>query len=281
MIAYIASTGGNIQVRTPTPAGPPPHGLSHAVDPLPTILISAITVIDTDGKNHRAFLQNEQEKNNLSWGESEAGYEIVYTLPLHDDQESSYLFALNPITGQSRRVYPPQEITTLHCPATISRNGSGSLQISINNSSLLPADVHVLLRASSQRFLPTSKLNTNIMRSENITVPASSTQVVDWAVKAQTGLATYISVSVNPDTTFPMDEKRCEAQNTYDERLSWLPNLPNLTIVLPLSAFGLLLCTPWLRRQKKRAIWFLYLTIPILVILLIFIEGWMVWMHLP
>lgn len=280
MIAYIASTGGDIQASTPTPTGPPPHGPYQEIDPLPIATTSAIAVVNADGTNPRTFLQYDQEKFNLFWGTSEIGPEVVYTLPLQDYQESSHFYALNPNTGQSRRVYPPQEIAILECPSTIASNGSGTVRISITNSGLRPADIHVLLRASSQRFPPISKLNSNIMRSESITVPAGAIQTVDWPVPAQPGLTTYISVLINPDTVLPMDEERCTAWNTYDNRLSLLPNLPSLSLVLPLSMAGMLLCIPWLRKQKKPALWVLYLSIPLLAILLIILEGWMVWMRL-
>lgn len=279
MIAYITSTGGGIQASTPTPAGPPPHGPYQGIDPLPTSTISAIAVINADGTNPRTFPQDELEKVDLSWGESNAGIEIFYTRPLQDNREYSHLYALDPYTGQSRRVYPPQEITALECPAVIARNGSSTIRVSITNSSKLSADVHVLLRTSSQRFPPISKLNANIVRSESIAIPAGSIQAVDWPVKAQPGLTTHISVAINPDSTFTMDEKRCTVKNTFDDRLSLLPNLSTLSLALPLSAVGLILCVPWLRRQKKRALWFLYLSIPLLVILLILIESWVVWMR--
>ncbi len=277
MIAYISSTGGGIQANTPTPTGPLPHGAYQQADPPPTAISSAIAVINADGTNPRTFPRDELEKLDLSWGESASGSEIVYTRPSQENGKYSHLYALDPNTGQSRQVYPPQEITALECPAVIVRNSSSIIRISIMNSSQIAADVHVLLRTSPQRFSPTSKLNANIMRSENITVPASSIQTMDWPVNAQSGLTTHISVVINPDATFPMNEKRCAAQNTYDARFSVLPNLSNLTIVLPLSAIGSILCIPWLRRQKKRALWFLYLSIPLLVILLILIESWVVW----
>jgi hypothetical protein len=169
-------------------------------------------------------------------------------------------------------VYPPQEITALECPAAISGNGKGRLRITISNSSLHPADVRVLLRARSQRFPPAGKLNTNIARSEDVPVAAGASQTVEWAVGAQSGLSTHIAVLANPETFFAMDEKRCVMRNTYDRGLPFLPNLPYLSLVAPLSLAGFLLCIPWLRKQKKRALWVLYLALPVIIFAILIIE---------
>ena len=220
----------------------------------------------------RIFLQDSQEKLDLAWAMLDTGPVVVYALALPDHPKTSYLFALDPQNGESRRVVPPQEITRLACPAAIPGNGAGTVQITITNSGLRPAAVPVLLRARPQRFTSVGKLNTNVVRSESVPVAPGAAQTVDWPVAAQAGLFTHISVLIHPDTTFAMDEERCVMRNTYDRRVSFLPNLPYLSLVLPFTAIGFLLCVPWLRKQKKRLLWVLYLAYPVFIFVILLIE---------
>jgi len=147
----------------------------------------------------------------------------VFSQPSPDNPRINYLYGIDPVTGESRRVYPPQEITALHCPDTIRSDAAGTVRISIANSGLRQADVHVLLRASNQRFPYASKLNSNVIRSESVQVPADAIETVDWPVTAQNGLSTHISVVINPDATLPMDEERCVARNTSTTGCSACP----------------------------------------------------------
>lgn len=295
MLSYIVSTVNKVEPDVPastdespiegtsTPAAVgqnPAPAFSTEAAPLqpsgPTYYAKASTVmvIDANGANPRAYLQRYGENTPPTWAISDAGPELLYTVPLSGNTKIQHLYAINPVTGQTRRVYPPQELQALDCPTTLAGSQPGSVKISIENSALAPADVHILLRARSQHFPATSNMNTNIIRSESITIPGGTVQVVEWPIQSQAGLKTYLSVVINPSATLPMDEERCVIQNVYDHRVSFLPNLPYLPLALPLSAVGLLLCVPWLRKQQKPALWVLYFAIPLLALIILFVESW-------
>jgi hypothetical protein len=52
-----------------------------------------------------------------------------------------------------------------------------------------------------------------------------------------------------------------------------LPNLPFLPLVLPLTIVGMLLVIPWIRHQKKRWLWAVWLALPVAVIVLTAVEA--------
>jgi hypothetical protein len=91
---------------------------------------------------------------------------------------------------------------------------------------------------------------------------------VEWPFQAQPGLFSHLSVQINPNGVFAMDEKRCTVRNTY----YGLPNLPFLKTILPLTVIGLVFCLPWLRQKKKTRFWVLYLAYPLLILLTLIIE---------
>lgn len=224
-----------------------------------------VFLVTADGSSQRRLTDTPQREFNLS--KAVNGQQIAYTIQA-DDQPVSYLYIIDPQTGQQRRVYPPFNIQSLECPTKIPRGSSREIQFEVENSSLLPSGVPVILRSSSLPLPLLGDRQANASRIERIDVAPGSYQKVAWTVQSAGGLTTHVSVLIDLGEQFPMAEQHCTIANTY----LGLPNLSFLPVVLPFSAAGMLLTIPWLRHQKKRWLWIAWLVYPVVVIILIAIE---------
>ncbi len=270
-IAFIAYSG--VHSLTMGAVTPTPEAL---YEPTPTYYqtasLTTIEVIDAnaglaDG-TARPMVHDSRLKFDLAWGATSTGEQLVYAARSPDHPQTAYLYLLDPISGQSRRVYPFLEMTALACPAVIPSGETRPIRITIANHGLQQANVPVVLRASAQRFPVDDKPDTHIVRSETVQVPPGAERTIEWQMPASAGLATYIAALVNPADASPVIERRCAAVNAYHG----LPNLPFLPFVLPLTAVGMLLYIPWIRQQKKRRLWVLYLTLPLVILLIMAFE---------
>jgi hypothetical protein len=261
IIAYIAST---------TSAS---HDWSHqAYKFIPPISNTpdrwSIHTVSVNGDKPRVLAEDDQLKFHLEWGDSGTKPVLVYSAPLPDKIKSSYLYALEPGTGQVHQVYPPLEITAMNCPSQIQTGQRGTVGIVIANSGLGQASVSLVLRASPKPYPVQGALDKNVVHLETLQVPSGANQTIELPVQAQPGLFTHLSTLINPNGLFAMDEQRCVIKNTY----FGLPNLSYLNLMLPLLLIGMILCIPWLRNQKKTALWVLYLAIPMLTLVITYLE---------
>jgi hypothetical protein len=260
-IAYIASTAENRNISF-NQAHPIPYAIPEAP------VKWSIRLIDMAGESPRQFAEDNQVKANLGWGLEGSDPVIVYSMLHRNQLTTRYLYSLNPRTGQSRRVYPPLEINPFTCPSHIQAGQPTALAISITNSGLRQADVTTVLRANHRAFDPIIPTKLNVVLTDQVEIPPGSSQTVEWPFQAQPGLFSHLSVQINPNGVFAMDEKRCTVRNTY----YGLPNLPFLKTILPLTVIGLVFCLPWLRQKKKTRFWVLYLAYPLLILLTLIIE---------
>ncbi len=271
VIAFISSSGkGPLSLGAVTPT---PEALYEpTLTPYQAANLISIEVIDANvdrtGGSPRLLVEDGRQKYDLAWGVTSAGARLVYAARLPDHPQTAYLYLLDPQSGQSRRVYPFLEMTALGCPATIPGGETRTIRITIANHGLQQASVPVVLRAAAQRFPNDDKPDTHVVRSETVQVPAGADRTLEWQVAAAPGLATHIAALINPTDSSPVIERRCDAVNTYHG----LPNLPFLPFVLPLTAAGMLLYIPWMSQQKKRRLWALYLTLPLVIVLIIAFE---------
>lgn len=118
---------------------------------------TSINLVGADGSSPQRWLEDEQEKLGLAWGASASGPVITYSRfqPARSRASTSrtaYLYALNPLTGQVRQVYPYLDIVALECPRHIPAGKAGTVRFGILNHSPLTAQAPILMRAGPQRF---------------------------------------------------------------------------------------------------------------------------------
>jgi hypothetical protein len=258
-IAYIAVTSPS----TPTPIN---QRLHEPIEQMP--LNWSIRLIDTNGNHQRKLFEDDQQLIGLTWGMEDSSVVLFFSKFTQGQEKNKRLFSINPIDGRIRQVYPPLEITAFICPPQIQSGQQGLTQITITNQGINPADVSLILRARSDSFPGLSSFDENLVRLEDIQIPAGATQTIEWPFRSQPVFFTHLSAGINPMGLYAMDEKRCVVKNKF----LGLPNLAFLAPELPLIIIGLAFCTPWLRIQKRASLWLLYFTGPLLVLVILILE---------
>lgn len=196
--------------------------------------------------------------------------QIAYTQPVPGQPGGEQLFVLDPSTHAVRRVYPPYSIESLHCPEQLPGGAEETpLTFELGNSSLLNASIPVILRSASGPLPVLGDPEENALLIESLDVNAQGTRSMEWGVRSAPGLTTNFSVLIDLGEIYPMDEAHCAVRNTY----LGLPRLDFIACVLPLTAPGMLLLVPWLRHQKKRWLWALWLAYPLVIAALVALES--------
>lgn len=254
--------GNNSQV-TPTPerlfSPTPPSSQAPA--------LFFLEQVNSDGSQSRRLTPDPLPLFNIAW--INAGTEIAYSLRAHDHPQQVELYALNPSTGKTRRVYPPYTVTALDCPARLPRGEAGAVTLKLASTDLIAANVPVLLRSAGQPFTELGPFTGGSPQSRTVDIPPQSAGAVTWTVKAAPGPSTYISVVVLPGDTFALAEAHCRIENTT---AGFLPDLPFLPPILPLTLAGMALCLPMLRNARRRRYWAAWLAAPVLIVVLLVVE---------
>lgn len=273
-IAYLAASSrekaGSLGRQTPTPPA-----LIWQVTPDPyqgpgTIRVQQVEVylMDADGGNARALTHTPAEEYGLAWIRSRLGSELAYAVRVEGHPSSAFLYAANPSTGLSRRVYPPVSLDAMQCPAQIPAGSSGAARITVTNSGLVPLDLPLVLRAQAEPFAGNEPSDRNAVHLETVTLLPGETRVLNWQSPPAPGRVTYLSVITRLENPFPISQLSCSAPNTY----LGLPGLPFLSISIPFMAAGMALCIPRLLQRRRGWLWALWLSAPVVLAEIITIE---------
>jgi hypothetical protein len=195
--------------------------------------------------------------------------QLAFTRPTSGQPGNEQLFLLDPETHAVRRVYPPYSIENLQCPVKMASGKEGSLRFELANTSRLNTSVPVILRAGMEPLPVQGERDLSAVRVEAVDVSAEGTSTVEWPVKSDPGLFTHFSLLIDQGEVTPMDEAHCVVANTY----LGLPRLDFLPLTLPLIAPGMLLMAPWLRHEKKRWLWALWLAYPAVIAVMVAVES--------
>lgn len=194
---------------------------------------------------------------------------IAFSKPIAKDSRSEELWILNPETLAVRRIYPPFSIDNFSCPVKIAGGSEDSLNFKLSNTSLRPASVPTILRIGDEPIALLDERDKGAARIEGIDLAPEETRQVEWQIQSTKQLRTYVSLIINQGEVFPMAEAQCVINNTY----LGLPNLMYLQYTISLAAGGTLLLIPWLRHQKKRLFWGLFVTSLAIISMLIAVEA--------
>ena len=255
-IAYLAVEGGyspTIGLATPTvPAVILAPTLTPAAGAPPLTPSRAdVYLVGLNGANPRRLTDSAETEMALAWLRSRRGAELSFAARLPEHPQIAYLYAIEPASGQQRRVYPALAVERIECPARFADDQPAAARITVSNSALVPLDLPLILRAGSQPFEPYGELQTGAVRSETVGLLPGETRVLEWPVPPSGGRSTHLSVIAETDPRLPLGEQHCSAPNTY----LGLPNLPYLALGLPLLLLGALLCIPRLLQMRRRLFW--------------------------
>lgn len=258
---------------SPTPTVESTPGMPFAS----TFLGADIYLMEANGANPRRLTESTDYEHSIAWinGGSELAYAVSDTEMVERESVNiNYLYAINPQTGNTRRVYPQFSLDSIQCPPSLPSGEERMLRLTLTNQGLQPLGVPVVLRSgpgpfSQQSIFEVDQRRTGAVRVETIDLQPGKTRTVEWPVAPMPGLVTYFSAIIDRPDAVLFSEQHCATQNTY----LGLPILPFLPFALPLLATGMLLMVPWLLQQKKTLLWILWALIPLILAGLVLYEA--------
>lgn len=264
-IAYIAVSGGD---RPMTVGGATPT-------PVPLVILATLSpgmgaapfdsgradlfLIPSGGGTPRQVTDTPAREESPAWAQSSRGAEITYAVRQEGASHAAYLYALEPVTAVTRRVYPPLSLDAIACPKSSSIAGAAEVRITMTNSALVPLDMPLALLSSDRPEAYTSaQAFADIL--ETIPLLPGETRELAWQAPVSPGRRTHVTTAALIEDPFPIAALHCSSLNTL---FLGLPNLPMLAFSIPLALAGMLLCLPHLLNRKKGALWALWLAAPL------------------
>ncbi len=186
-----------------------------------------------------------------------------------DWQQVAWLMAVPLSGGQITRLNPPVAVDSLRCTPDFWGANSTAVDVTISNQGKAAITVPVEVAADTKPLDVVLARSAKRVQREDIPLKPGESRTLHWNVPVPDDPRVYLSASIESGVEFPAAAQFCHIA----PRWVGMPRLRWVGLSLGLLAVGFVICLPWLRHQKRRWLWAVWVGFAVLIFLFMLAES--------